>query len=132
MQKNLLKFVPLDYKLYWAGIVSSITLLSSSNVLKFPIRWKIPIIGVFVLSGCITKWKRNSFEKKKKLSKTSTQGIEEFKNEVMLTAKLLHVNFVQVLGFCIEMDEKMLIYEYMLNKSLDFYLFGLIYFLFQL
>ncbi|KAL5774874.1 hypothetical protein ACOSP7_012431 [Xanthoceras sorbifolium] len=60
----------------------------------------------------------------KKLSKTSTQRFEEFKNEVMLTAKLQHVNLVQLVGFCIDKEEHMLIYEYMSNKSLDYYLFG--------
>ncbi|XP_021754913.1 L-type lectin-domain containing receptor kinase IX.1-like [Chenopodium quinoa] len=60
----------------------------------------------------------------KKISKGSKQGIKEYMSEVKIISRLRHKNLVQLLGWCHERAELLLVYEFIPNGSLDTHLYA--------
>ncbi|KAL2457704.1 G-type lectin S-receptor-like serine/threonine-protein kinase [Abeliophyllum distichum] len=101
-------------------VLNFITILDATN--QFSFRNKIGEGGFGpVYKGVLPMGKEIAV---KRLSKDSGQGLKEFKNEVILIEKLQHRNLVKLLGCCIHGEERMLVYEYMPNKSLDLFIFN--------
>ncbi|XP_075509728.1 G-type lectin S-receptor-like serine/threonine-protein kinase At4g03230 [Primulina tabacum] len=59
----------------------------------------------------------------KRLFSCSGQGFKEFHNEVVMISEIQHRNLVRILGYSLNKHKKILLYEYMLNRSLDAFLF---------
>ncbi|KAH0464461.1 hypothetical protein IEQ34_007247 [Dendrobium chrysotoxum] len=60
----------------------------------------------------------------KRLGRGSRQGGKEFTNEAMLLSRLQHKNVVNLYGYCAHGEDKLLVYEYVANESLDKLLFS--------
>ncbi|XP_077241728.1 cold-responsive protein kinase 1-like [Tasmannia lanceolata] len=60
----------------------------------------------------------------KSLSAESKQGIHEFLSEIDTITNVRHPNLVELIGCCVQGDNRALVYEYVENGSLDRALFG--------
>lgn len=61
----------------------------------------------------------------KQLNRDGNQGTREFFAEVLMLSMVNHPNLVRLLGYCAEDDQRILVYEYMANGSLENHLLGM-------
>ena len=60
----------------------------------------------------------------KRLDRNGFQGNREFLVEVLMLSLLHHPNLVNMVGYCCDGDQRILVYEYMANGSLEDHLLG--------
>jgi len=76
--------------------------------------------------GCVYKGKLNDGKlvAVKQLKVGSGQGDREFKAEVEIISRVHHRHLVSLVGYCIADSERLLIYEYVPNQTLEHHLHG--------
>ncbi|KAK7340676.1 hypothetical protein VNO77_21386 [Canavalia gladiata] len=82
------------------------------------------VIGKGAFSTVYKGYIQNKTVAIKRWQVESRQGREEWKNEIVLLCQLRHPNLVSLIGFCNHKIEKILVYEYMSNESLEQHLKG--------
>ncbi|KAK8664863.1 hypothetical protein V6N13_084636 [Hibiscus sabdariffa] len=60
----------------------------------------------------------------KQLDRNGLQGSREFFSEVLMLSLVNHPNLVNLIGYCADGDQRILVYEYMANGSLEYHLLG--------
>ena len=78
--------------------------------------------SVFTLQGTIPDGRIVAV---KQLSAASQHGKNQFVAEIAIISAVQHRNLVKLYGCCIEGDQRLLVYEYLENRSLDYALFGM-------
>ncbi|XP_047067115.1 putative cysteine-rich receptor-like protein kinase 16, partial [Lolium rigidum] len=116
---------------------SRLLLFNLSQVVKFTENFKWDNVVGRGAFGYVYKGKLPSGTEiaVKRFAASSTQGLEEFTAEIETIANLQHRNVIRLLGFCIQREkdflgfhiqheEMILVYEYMPNKSLASFLYS--------
>jgi len=60
----------------------------------------------------------------KQLKVGSGQGEKEFRAEVEIISRVHHRHLVSLVGYCLDEHQRLLVYEYLPNKTLEYHLHG--------